>query len=339
MRKLIVRGLVVWITAAFTVSALAAVPTVTTFPTFGLAVTPPSDATFELTEIPSHIGLYRFAPSSPHKGIALLLEIAPAKGKSAADFAAHFISSAGATTRQGVPFIGGEQAVEVSAEFNRESYRQRLTYFAVHGSYLYMFSALAEPDINGSGALDEFVSSAMFIPIDSPLKHIQNLSEKPFYLMPGVGIRGPACMRVHDQKAGHIEVEIQDFVLDDPAMMVEADHIKIAVPQPFSDLQKKYSAALESQFAFPEPMQWHTQAALPNLHISQPVPLLIAPPGQAPLKMVERYCMLDLGNGDFLQILFSIPNKNAQDVKEYIALSDRMLESITCGPAATLLSR
>jgi hypothetical protein len=303
------------------------------FPTFGVSFTAPADATFELTDSPTHIGIYRFNAGSPNAGAAILVEVAAANGKSVKDTSAANIAQTAATAPAGSFTVGGETAAKLTAALNAQSFTHRTTYLVVHEDRLYVFSALSTAAADASKSLDDLVATVHFVPIQSPLKCLTDFFDKPFKVFGRFTMNGPQFLRRVNNEPTLLHLGVYDYTAARNPLNLDIQRIQVAVPKTFADIRDAYSAGLQKNLNSPQPLFWHTLMEVPGLHVSQPIKTRIQAPDGTTTTSTNRFSILELGPGDFVQILFTISDSPDADVKAYTDLSDRMLATIKLLPA------
>jgi hypothetical protein len=305
----------------------------TTFPTFGISFAAPSDATFELTDTPTHIGLYRFNPNSPNAGAAILVEVSSAKGGTVEAISKSISARLKANDVPGPFTIGGEKADKLTADFHVDSFTTRVTYLVVHQDRLYIFSALNSANADASQSLDSLVASVKFPPVQSPLKCTTDFFDKPFEVFGCFSMNGPSFMRRTDNQPTLLHLGVYDYTTNANSFNIDIQRIQTP-PKSFADIRDAYSTAIQTKLASPDPLAWHVQKGLPGLNVSQPISCTVQAADGTTSKAINRFCILELAPGDFVQILFTITDTTADaDIKTYTDLSDKMLATIKVLPS------
>ncbi len=305
------------------------------FPIPGISFSAPAHAKYIVPSGPGHVAEYRLGQTAVNPGILILVETGMSKGQTLDGFAKNLEMHARAVVDPAAYTVAGERAVKITAPFAQGAFNSRMTYLTFHENRLYMISALtagADAAAAAEKILADLVATVHFTKPEAPSKHLEPFSKTPLRILDCATMNGPDCLRVYESKAGYLELGIHDFSIGDPALFIEINRINLPTATPFSAIRDNYSATLEKRMKFAEPLAWSRRKDLPGLHFSQPMKFRITPPGSGELSMIERVCMLDLGDGKLMQIIFSIPDHPRTDTKAYIDLSDKMLKSLTLRP-------
>lgn len=311
-------------------------PSTTKFPTFGLSLIPPDGATATIPASVGHVSEYRFGSDSPYANCAIFVEVVPLRsGQTLDDLAQNISKKAGAAIDPAPAQIAGEKAVKLTAPFKRDKVTHRTTYMVAHEDRAYLLSALDTDEATVNKPLANLISSAAFIPLESPSQHLGDFYDKSFRVFNVMSMNGPASLRAYEQNADYVELCIHDFVLHTQTMYIEINRIQLPQPKAFAEVRDAFSATLKEKLSLAEPFQWKQHAKCPQLNCSQPVFQQIKLPNGQIVKMIGLYNVLDCGNGTWIQILFNIPDRPELDPKPYIALTQRMLDtlSLTTSPS------
>ncbi len=307
-------------------------PAVASFPTFGISFTAPAKSTFQLTDSPSHIGLYGFGTGSPCAGAAILVEIMPANGKDVEAVSADLSDKMKVKFDAGTLKIGGEKAKRVSADFKAGPFTHRVTYVVVHQDRAYVLSALNTPAADASEPLKKLADSVKFVPAESPLKHLNDLFDAPVEVFGLFSFNGPDSLRRTDNTAELLHLQVFDHTTKSDPLNVDFEHIQTGDTKSFADIRDAYSQKLQQSMGFAEALVWKQSKDVKGLQISQPVKMTTKLPDGKTDTSTQRFCMLEIAPGDFVQILFSISKMPDADLKTYVAATDRMLSSIKILP-------
>jgi hypothetical protein len=304
-----------------------------TLPTFGLEFVVPTDTTFELTDSPTHIGLWRFNPDSPNAGAALLVENMAARGHSLPDIAARVAALGHASTDPGTYTIGGEAAVKLSADFNLDTFTHRVTYLALHADRAYFFSVLTSPGCaDASQKLEDLIASVRFFQPESPLKHLNEFFRKPITIFGRITMNGPNSLRRTNNDPADAGLEIMDCTGADDPISIDIRPFQFAKPITFAQFRDAYSAGLEKSFSISEHFVWHVSDKIPGLNFTQPHKITESVDGTSHTAY-SRMAILDLGQGYFVQFAFtSLITADDQADQAYNDAEVQMLETIQILP-------
>jgi hypothetical protein len=303
----------------------------TAFPTFGISYTTPPLATFELTDSPTHIGMYRFIASSPSAGAAILLEVAPAQGQTLDAISSEIAKQMGGAVAPDSVTIGGEKAKLLTAAVHAESFTSRATYVVVHQDRLYIASGFSTPSASVSKSLEELLASVKFVDVESPTRHTKEFFDGPFEVFGRFSMNGPKFLRRTDNTASLLHFEAHDFTNGSNPINIDIQRIAISPPIPFDDLRDNYSAGLQKSLNSADPLTWSALKEVPGLHVSKPIKTFKLPDGSE-RKTTQRFCILEIAPGDFVQILFSIADLSDADTRAYVNISNKMLATIKLLP-------
>lgn len=297
------------------------------FPTFGLTFDSPADAAFKLTDGQGQIAYYVFGKSSKYSGAAIKVEVMPNRNE---NFEA-LVASVSKSKRAGIVkdqlTIGGEKAVRVS-ETDPANGGHAVAYMTIHGDWLYAFQAMMEPKVDAAKPIDDLVATVKFIPIEAPAGHLTKLADEPFNVLGLFTIAGPRCMRINSIDQGHVHLQVYNLDAHTPEMIVNVMIIPLPAPKTFAEIRDVYSKGLHDGLHLAETLQWHAQAGVPGLNVSQPVRTEVSDPDGNKTAVLNRFCVLEAGNGKFAQILFTVAAKAPEDSQKYVELSDRMLATV-----------
>ena len=302
------------------------------FPTMGIAYEAPAQATAEVAEsTPGTVATYQFVKPSPVAGATIMIERMGNHGKPV-DQVAQSIAGQIHGAVDPVPLtIGGEPAVRINADFHADAFTSRATYVVVHGSQTYLFSALSTAQASAIAPTDVLLKTVKFTPIESPTQHLGEFFTSPFEVF-GFAINGPSSLRRVDASATDLHFGIYDISGEGQPMKnplnVDFQHIVIQAPKTFADIRDAYSADLQKQLGSADPFVWKEQPGVPGLNVSQPIKMTTKAPNGEEETVTNRFCILQLAPGDFVQILFTVAQLPDAQTKAYLAASDRMLATI-----------
>jgi hypothetical protein len=301
------------------------------FPTFGLRLTPPVNATFQPPSQPTQIAYYQLPASGTDKPMAILVEVQPKVDKSAAAVADQFVHL-GATVVRSLK-VNNEDAVELSADMNQGGFTHRVSCIVVHDRREYIFSIFSKSDKDspqtndGAPILEQLLSTVDFRPPESPLDHADEMFDKPLTVLDAISIDSPTFLRTYVRKSDQLVLGARDFLVDDESFFTEFHFLKTPPGATFASIQAAVSQQIRKNVKVPEDLQWTTSDKEPRLHISQAQPGTVSTPA-GDVHLVLRYSFLELLDGRTLQITFSIPDRGPKTVQSYVELSDKMLDSV-----------
>lgn len=303
------------------------------FPTFGIALSPPANTSFDLTDSPGCVGLFVFDKDSATPGAAVCVEWVPAHDATADDMAQAMVKDHGATAMPGSYAIGGEKAAKVAAPYGVGAFTNRVTYLVRHGNFIYMISAFNTATADASGAVDAFLPAVSFFDPEPPTKHADELSETAWKVLDSFTMKFPACSRKFDSEPKLLNVGISDLSgasLGQP-FSVDIEPVQTPNPVEFAAIRDAYSTNIGKTMGIPadKPLVWHTEEGLPALNYTD---VATAPSkaadGSASTSTV-RLAILQLSPGNFVQFAFTF----SDPVDVYADLSAKMLKTVAV-PAA-----
>lgn len=306
------------------------------FPTFGISFVAPPNTQYELTDALTHLGSFVFDSASGAPGARIVLEVAPVGGKSVEDIFSPYAERAHATVDPRPFTIGGEKAMRFSLAVRSGDLpvTYRSTYMTVHDGRLYVLNAFGKANADGSAALDELARTVEFVPVESPRKHLGTRFDKPLTFLGRLRMNGPSCLRRSLNKAEHVHYGIYDYTTRTNPLNVDVTLVHIPDDMPFSALQDMYSTGLQHQLGASEALQWHQHPEVSGLNVSKPITCYRPTPDNGRVEVINRFCILDLGHGDFVQILFTVGEVTGDDSRAYLDLTDSMLATIEIVPAS-----
>jgi len=306
----------------------AAEPASIRFPTFGISYRAPADSTFTLSDVPTHIGLYEMKSAATERPAAILLEVAPARGKSLDDIAVALAKKIGATIDPKAITIGNEKAKKLTADVKLDSYVARVSYVVVHENRLYIASALNTATGSADKQLDDLVATIKFIPVESPAKQTGDLFAEPLDVFDAFTINGPKYLRRNTNQSALVHLSAYDFTTGTDPLNIDIEHIQMSAPKKFADIRDAYSTQLAKTLKSSKPLEWSNVKEVPGLNVSRPVVTTVKLAGKPDEKSTRQFCILELAPGDFVQILFSISDVPDADLQAYQEACDKMLRSI-----------
>jgi len=306
-------------------------PAAVAFPTFGVSFVPPAHATYSVPGSPGHVAYYTLGAESSAPDAALRVVVGMAHDQTLDALAGMFVAKLQATLDPAAGMVGGEKARKITQPLKGGAFTRSLTYLVLHDGRLYMFSALsgnAAASQAVEGVLADLVATVHFAPPDSPAKHLDTFFAKPFMLFNYATMNGPDCLRPSINTPERLAMGITDFTHGDPVLLVEIDRLTIPDGSRFSDIRAKFSAKLKDKMHLDADLKWETSQRLPRLYIAEPVKSRSQGAGGTAVSTVECYYILDMGPGELVQILFSIPERPDVNAQTYVDLSDKMIESL-----------
>ena len=173
-------------------------------------------------------------------------------------------------------------------------------------------------------------ASVRFIQVEPAAKHVDALASEKTDLSGFATIRLAEVMRPTSVTRESAQYGIIDLPTRKTGMFLDVSVLDLPATDPFPKRRDTYGAMLQKKVGFEKAFEWHDQKGLPALQISQVQP--VTANGQ---KYLYLLCLLDVGDGKIVQLLFTVFDRNAEDTKAYLAVIDRMLASVTPKPTAT----
>jgi hypothetical protein len=300
------------------------------FKTFGISYQPPAQTTSDGQFPADLVSHYLFGANSIYAGAGIEIWCTAANGRSADEWAQAQVKESGKGVEdKGVFTMGGEKAVKVESDLADAHFTHSIAYLAVHGKLAYKIVALNKPGIDADKAAQALMATVSFSPPLKPEKYV-DLAQSPWNVFGELTIRLPDTARVDTQSSTELNIVIIDYsgpVAFAP-LIFDLRHVKTATKMDFSDLKATYSAGLEKQ-CVPEGehLTWHTDDRLPGLNISDAF-LSRATPRTHGCRNHVQVCMLELSPGDFVQLIFSIPDLPADEVRTYQSLSKEIVKTV-----------
>ena len=257
-----------------------------------------------------------------------MLEVADAHGKTLADLTAAIATKASGKIDPGAFNFGKENARKVTAPFHMDAYTSRVSYLAVHQDRLYIASVLNTAAQSGEKLLGDLLASVKFSTAESPAKHTKELFDTPMNIFDCFTMNGPKCLRRTDNQPGLLHLVAKDFTTGKDPLNVDLQRIQTQTNKPFSEIRDAYSAQLRTSLNLPAPLVWKTTQELPDLNLSQPVKTIQELPDGSQIKVTQRFCILQLEPGDFVQILFVVGDGPEAEDAVYQQACNQMLVSI-----------
>jgi hypothetical protein len=311
------------------------------FPTFGISFQPPLQNTAKEPYPADLVSHYLFDAKSPYAGAGIEIWCTPAEGHSADDWAQAQKESGSGTVEKADIAMGGEKAVKVESDLNDGRFTHSIAYLAVHGKLAYKIVALNKPGVDADEAAQAIMATVVFSPPQKPVKYVDEMFPSSWFVFDKLAVRVPTCTRMEIQNAAEFELVVVDYTgpIAFAPLAIDLKHIHAAKKVDFSDLQANYSAVLEKQL-LPDGqhLKWHAADRLPGLNICDSV-LAKATATTHGCRNHVQVCMLELSPGDFVQLVSTIPDLPADEVKTYQLLSDRILKSIELVKNETKISK
>ena len=312
---------------------LAASQTTADFPTFGLKLAVPADAVKMPPTSEGQIVFYQFENDSV--GPAIEVEVVPSKlGITAPQACKRYADSEHATVETSTQQIDGEPSAMFHAPMT-QPYTTRTTYVVVHGSRTYLFSGLDTVGGSASTPLAAMLSHVIFEPPQAPSNHLSPAESGPIDILGLFTISAPRSMRPTDKADKSVHFGIYDYTSDTQLknpLNLDIQHIQTANPVSFIDIKDSYSSGLKKQLKTSTAFIWRQEPGVPGLWVSQPLKGVIEQPKGPATPIFNRFCMLELAHGDFVQILFTFAEMPPAEMTTYTTLSDQMLNSIKIAP-------
>ncbi len=306
------------------------------FPTFGLKLKPPADSVDELPSLSEQIAFYQLRGGND--GAAILIEIVPSNGKSTAEAAKALAESGHATAEPSDIVVNGEKAFKVSTPINVQQFTQRDSYVVVHDGWVYVFSGLSTEHAKAAAPLKAMLQSLKFSSAQPTNKYLKDFGKKPLIFFNRFSIAAPPIVRPDGSDEASMHLGIHDYSVRGHVgnpLNLDVQRIQTGDQRTFANLRDAYSDGIVKHLNMPEKPVWTDMKAVPGLHVSQPITVKGKSPDGEEMTMTHRFTILELGPGDFVQILFSFSDLPPADLAAYKEMSDRMLASIKILPNAS----
>lgn len=285
------------------------------FPTFGLTCGKPDGVASQFPEHPSHIALLQ------GQGASMVIEVDLHIDASVDDYAASLAQRANIAVIPGNFTVGGERAVKISGPAMESATRTALV--VVHDSRGYIFNTLGQnADINDQ-FLEAVTGKARFTAPDAPSQHTDSFFKTPMTLFRQFSWTIPSAMRPYRQPGNGVNLGMHDFALGLDPFMVNVQHISLPNARRFGDLHPTLGPIFKEKFHLTDTPLWKPHPSVSNLFVTQFVEGTNAN-GQPTL---IRYAAIDLGEGNYVQIVFTIADRRELDLQSYKDLTGTMLDS------------
>jgi hypothetical protein len=235
--------------------------------------------------------------------------------------------------------LSGTRALRIVAKNNGRTLRPVEGLATIHDGLLYLVMGGVTAGNFVADELEAIRASWTWMPIEPPAKHLE-FRAKPLSLLGGtVTINVPALM--HTYRTEHpdsvLDLGLHNVLRNTPDFLAYAQIMTMVDGKSFDDIKNRLSEGLQAQYKVKDPIEWRPTGKNPSHVVSQAIDVETPDEvGGRKRTMLMRWALVKLDDRRVVSVNFTLPQEAPGDRSAYIALVDRIVDSIHPGDGADL---
>jgi hypothetical protein len=149
-----------------------------------------------------------------------------------------------------------------------ESATEEILCILCHGSHAYLFSAMHEVDFPMEERLQAFLSTMKFLPLETPLGHLEEFCPGPTAVFSRASLNWPAITRFRLIDDNQVEVTIDNYIDMRHDFAINVMALRLPADDSMEMRREALASGLAAKMNLAHPWTWHAHPLLPALQIS-----------------------------------------------------------------------
>jgi hypothetical protein len=308
------------------------------YPTFGVAFREPKGWKDQLRDKAKTVARWISPDSTPEGPVAMILvECGRTPARSLEDVADGLARSFHGAVADRPTTLGGTRALRVVAKNDGRALRPVEGLVAIHDGLLYLVMGGVTAGHSIADELEAIRASWTWMPIEEPYKHLE-FRDEPLSLPGGVAtINVPALM--HTFPTEHpdriLDLGLHNVRRNEPDFLAYVQILTTAEDLTLDESKKRLEDGLRARSHVKGPIEWRTTGVNPPRVVSRAIEAETTEKADGRRKrLLLRWALVKLDDRRLVSVNFTLPPEAPGDRETYIALVDRIADSIRPGVGA-----